>query len=51
MRESVLNLVVGSLVPRRSLLIRCPREVCERAGERARRVSLDDVTAHGIVQE
>ena len=23
-----------SLVPRRSLLPRCPREVCERAGER-----------------
>ena len=51
MRESVQNLVVGSLVPRRSLLIRCPREVYERAGERARRVSLGDVTAHGIVQE
>ena len=25
-----------SLVPRRSLLIRCPREVWERAGERTR---------------
>ena len=37
--------------PRRSLLIRCPREVWERAGERTRRVSLGDVTAHGRVQE
>ena len=28
------KLVYISLVPRRSLLIRCPREVWERAGER-----------------
>ena len=37
----------SSLVPRRSLLIRCPREVWERVGERtrSRRVSLGDVTA------
>ena len=42
-----------SLVPRRSLLPRCPREVWERAGERtrSRRVSLGDVTAHGRVQD
>ena len=42
-----------SLVPWRSLLIRCPREVWEREGERtrSRRVSLGDVTAHGRVQE
>ena len=41
------------LVPRRPLLIRCPREVWERAGERtgSRRVSLGDVTAHGRVQK
>ena len=43
----------GSLVPRPSLLIRSPREVWERAGERTRSrwVSLGDVTAHGRVQE
>ena len=45
-----------SLIPRRSLLTRCPREVWERAGERtfsvnSRRVSLGDVTAHGRVQD
>ena len=45
-----------SLVPRRSLLTRCPREVWERAAERtfspnSRRVSLGDVTAHGRVQD
>ena len=41
-----------SLVPRRSLLPRCPREVWERAGERTSwRVSLGDVTAHGRVQD
>ena len=45
-----------SLVPRRSLLTRCPRKVWERAGERtfsanSRRVSLGDVTAHGKVQD
>ena len=39
-----------SLVPRRSLLPRCPREVSERAGG-SRRVSLGDVTAHGRVQD
>ena len=48
------SLGFSSLVPRRSLLIRCPREVWERAGERtrslvlglsSRRVSLGDVTA------
>ena len=42
-----------SLVSRRSILTRFPREVWERAGERtrSRRVSLDDVTAHGRVQD
>ena len=42
-----------SLVPRRSLLTRCPREVWERAGEktRSRRVSLGDITAHGTVPD
>ena len=42
---------LGSLVPRRSLLTRCLREVWERAGESSRRVSLGDVTAHGRVQD
>ena len=43
----------GCLVRRPSLLIRCPREVWERTGERTRsgRVSVGDVTAHGRVQE
>ena len=41
-----------SLVPRRSLLTRCLREVWERAGDKTfsvnpRRVSLGDATAHG----
>ena len=40
-----------SLVPRRSLLPRCPREVWGRAGESSRRLSLGDVTAHGILQD
>ena len=50
---TVQNKVAASLVPRRSLLPRCPREVWERAGERtrSRRVSLGDVTAHGRVQD
>ena len=39
-----------SLVPRRSLLPRCPRKVWERAGER-RRVSLGEVTVHDNVQD
>ena len=39
-----------SLVPRRSLLPRCPRKVWERAGERGR-VSLSDVTVHDNVQD
>ena len=48
-----LTLVRGKtiLVPRRSLLVLCPREVWERAGESFRRVSLGDVTAHGRVQD
>ena len=37
-----------SLVPRRSLLPRCPRKVWERAGKRGR-VSLGDVTVHDNV--
>ena len=37
-----------SPVPRRSLLIRCPREVWEREAERT---DLGDVTAYGRVQE
>ena len=43
----------SSLVPRCSLLIRCPREVWERAGERtAFSASISrDVTAHSRVQE
>ena len=40
-----------NLVPRRSLLPRCPRDVWGRAGESSRRVSLGDVTAHGRVQD
>ena len=32
-------LVVVSLVPRRSLLLSCPREVWERAGERTTSIS------------
>ena len=39
-----------SLVPRLSLLPRCPRKVWERAGERGR-VSLGDVTVHDNVQD
>ena len=39
-----------SLVPRRSLLPRCPRKVWERAGERGR-VSFGDVTVHDNVQD
>ena len=39
-----------SLVPRRSLLPRCPRDVWERAGVYLS-VSLGDVTAHGRVQD
>ena len=33
-RERKKDLFIDSLIPRRSLLIRCPREVRERAGER-----------------
>ena len=42
-----------SLVPRHSLLTRCPREVWETGGERtrSRRVYLGDVTAYGRVQD
>ena len=39
-----------SVVPRRSLLSRCPRKVWERAGERGR-VSFGDVTVHDNVQD
>ena len=50
---TVVLLFMTSLVPRRSLLPRCLREVWERAGERARsrQVSLGDVTAHGRVHD
>ena len=59
-RLNPLNWGIRNLVPRRSLLPRCPREVWERAGERtpsqrsnqrSRRISLGDVTAHGRVQD
>ena len=42
----LVYMVSRSLDPRRSLLIRCPREVWETG-----RVSLGDVTAHDRVQE
>lgn len=37
--------VLATLVPRRSLLLRCPCEVWKKTGED----SLGDVTAHGVV--
>ena len=39
-----------SVVPRRSLLSRCPRKFWEKAGERGR-VSFGDVTVHDNVQD
>ena len=41
---------ISSLVPRRSLLIRCPLEVWERAGKKMRYL-IGNVTAHDRVQE